>query len=470
MVRGARSACCPRERHLRQDAFVRGLAPLYRLPARAPRTIVDMTAPLPANHPLRLELNDEVHARPPEALAAPLRLSFLALFSDWRAREREWEHVATLAARFGIAPPHPRANHYSADLGPFRIKWERHSEFSRYKFIVAGASADPFAEPALARVPDDWIAQLQGQTMVAAHVGLLRSASETIDHDEISACCFGGNTLIGSHIAGGAGTALTDLRVRADGFTRWYVIDRGMTPRQAGRMVQRLLEIDTYRLMALLALPVARELVPVLNNSERELARISSALANAVDQDEPVLLDKLTQLEAEIDSRTSDNHYRFSAAAAYYELVQRRIAELREERIQGLQTFQEFTERRLAPAMNTCRAAALRQDALSERVARATQLLSTRVDITRERQNHAVLESMNRRAKLQLRLQETVEGLSVAAVSYYIVGLVGYAAKGLKAAGMHLNPELVMGASIPLVAVLVALGVRKIRRAVTRTV
>jgi len=95
-------------------------------------------------------------------------------------------------------------------------------------------------------------------------------------------------------------------------------------------------------------------------------------------------------------------------------------------------------------------------------VARATQLLSTRVDITRERQNQAVLESMNRRAKLQLRLQETVEGLSVAAVTYYIVGLVGYAAKGLKAAGMHLNPELVMGVSIPLVAILVALGVRKI--------
>jgi len=428
-----------------------------------------MQVPLPADHPLRLELNDEVHARPPEALSAPLRLTFLALLSDWQARTREREQVAVLAARFGVAGPRASANHYSADLGPFRITWERHSEFSRYQFIVPGAGEAPFDEPALECVPADWIAQLPGQLMVAAHVALVHGTPEPLDHDAVAARHFDGNALIGSAIAGGAGVALTDLRVRADGFSRWYVIDHGMTRRQAGRMLQRLLEIDTYRLMALLALPVARELAPVLNQSERELAQISRALAGPAQQDEGALLDKLTHLEAEIDSRTSENHYRFSAAAAYHELVQRRIAELREERIQGLQTFQEFTERRLAPAMNTCRTAAQRQESLSERVARATQLLSTRVDITRERQNQAVLESMNRRAQLQLRLQETVEGLSVAAVTYYIVGLVGYAAKGAKAAGAPVNPELAMGLGIPLVAVLVALGVRRIRRAVAHS-
>lgn len=422
------------------------------------------------DHPLRIELNDEVHARPPESLTAPLRLTFLAMQSEWAAREKEWAQVADLAQRLGVPPPRPGANHYSADLGAFRLKWERHSEFSRYKFIIQGECADPFEQTALAAVPAEWAAQIPGQVMVGAHVAMLRDGGQALDPDAIAARYFDGNGLIGSSIAGGLGIALTDLRVRADGFTRWYVIDRGMNRRQAGRMVQRLLEIDTYRMMALLALPVARALGPVLNQSERDLAQISAALAGAGEHDEPVLLDKLTKLEAEIDHRTSENHYRFSAAGAYYELVQRRIGELREERIQGLQTFQEFTQRRLAPAMSTCSAAAQRLESLSQRVARTTQLLSTRVDITRERQNQAVLESMNRRAKLQLRLQETVEGLSVAAVTYYIVGLVGYAAKGVKAAGVHLDPELTMGVSIPIVALIVALGVRKIRKAVTRSV
>ncbi len=152
--------------------------------------------------------------------------------------------------------------------------------------------------------------------------------------------------------------------------------------------------------------------------------------------DEPALLDRLTRLEAEIENRQSETRFRFSASDAYYELVRQRIDELREQRIQGLQTFREFTERRLAPAMNTCRSAAARQESLSQRVARATRLLSTRVDLTRERQNQALLESMDRRASLQLRLQSTVEGLSVAAVTYYVVALIGHAAEALHEAGI----------------------------------
>ena len=236
--------------------------------------------------------------------------------------------------------------------------------------------------------------------------------------------------------------AFTDYRIHGDGFSRLLVVDRSLAPRQAGRTVQRLVEIDTYRLLALLALPLARESTPLLARWEQELAQITKAMISAAEQDEPVLLDRLTRLEAEIEGRASDVHFRFSAAAAYHELVLQRINDLRETRIAGLQTFREFIERRLAPAMNTCRAVSARQETLSRRVSRATQLLSTRVDISRERQNQALLESMNRRAKLQLRLQQTVEGLSVAAITYYVVSLVGYLAKGLHSAGVAINAEL----------------------------
>jgi uncharacterized membrane-anchored protein len=101
-------------------------------------------------------------------------------------------------------------------------------------------------------------------------------------------------------------------------------------------------------------------------------------------------------------------------------------------------------------------------------VARANQLLATRVDLTRERQNQALLESMNRRAKAQLKLQQTVEGLSVAAVTYYIVGLIGYAAKGVKSTGIELNPELIMAVSIPLVAALAGFGINRIKQTIKR--
>jgi len=420
---------------------------------------------IPADHPLRLELNHEVHARPPEALAPPLRLTFLALYSDASQRDREHEHVCSLARRYGAPEPPPGATHYSADLGPLRIKWERHTEFARYKFIVDGPCGDPFEQPAIEVVPDEWLAEIPGEVMVAAHAALISAGPDAPEYEALAAQHFAGNALVGAGIAGGAGIALTDCRIH-DGFGRLLVFDRGMTARQAGRMMQRLLEIDTYRLMALLALPVARSLTPALTTSERELAQITTTLAGASESDEPALLDRLTRLEAGIESIESQHHYRFAAAAAYYELVQRRIEELRETRIQGMQNFQEFTERRLAPAMNTCQAVSSRLDSLSQRVARTTQLLSTRVDVSRERQNQSVLESMNRRAEAQLRLQQTVEGLSVAAITYYIVGLVGYAAKGLRGAGLDVNPDLAMGISIPVVVVIVALGMRKIRKVV----
>ena len=421
---------------------------------------------LPEHHPQRFILNNEVHARPPEMLSAPLRLSFLALLAGSDARAKEHALMTELAQRYGVTPPAADASHYSCDFGPFRIKWERHTEFTRYKFIVAGDAEDPFAHPAIALLPPEWVAALPGQVIAAAHVALQHNYAKPQDPEVISERIFGGNALLGSGIAGGLAVALTDFRVHQDGFSRILVRDSGMSRRQAGRMIQRLLELDTYRMLALLALPLARELGPQLGAWEKQLVDITGAMTAAEEQDEP-LLERLTRLSAAIEASVSGTQYRFSAAQAYYELVERRIEELREERIQGLQTFEEFVERRLAPAMNTVRWVSARQGSLSERVARASQLLSTRVDISRERQNQALLESMNRRAKLQLRLQQTVEGLSVAAITYYVVGLVGYGAKAVKAAGVAVDADLVTGISIPLVAIAIAFGVRHVRRVVT---
>jgi uncharacterized membrane-anchored protein len=421
---------------------------------------------LPVDHPQRIELNNEVHARPPEPLVAPTRLSYLALLCDGEQREAGSAAVRDLCARFNTEPPGDKVLHCSANLGPFRLKWERHTEFIRFTFIVDGPVDDPFAQPAIASVPEDWVASLPGRLVVAAHVALCRAEPGALDPRAIGARWFDGNNPIGAAVSGGAATALTDFQIHGDGFTRHLILDHGTTPWQAGRIAQRLLEIDTYKMMALLALPVARAAGPLLAEAGQELAQITRSLVSADEAAEPGLLNSLTRLEAEIENQQAETRYRFSASNAYYELVQRRIDDLREQRIQGLQTFREFIERRLAPAMNTCRSVAARQEALSQRVGRTTRLLSTRVDLTRERQNQALLESMNRRAKLQLRLQTTVEGLSVAAITYYTSALVGHATEALKIEGLHVNPDLAMGVSIPLIAVAAWFGIHHLRRKV----
>ena len=419
---------------------------------------------LPGDHPARMALNNEVHARPPEALSPRMRISYIVLFG-----ELDMGPLRELCTRYGVVAPGGEVNHFSADLGPFRLKWERHTEFTRYWFLVpAAGSARLFERTALEAVPADWMASLKGEVLVASHVELMPAPRAKPDEDKLSKQYFAGNALMGSAVAGGAGRAFTDFRIHADGFGRLLVQDAGMTPRQRGRTVQRLLEVDTYRVLALLTLPVARGLMPDLSAFEAELGEITSEMRSAEETDEPKLLDRLTLLHADVVRAHSASQFRFSAAKAYADLVALRISELRETRIEGLQQFAEFTDRRLAPAMRTCEAVAKRLDTVSERVARATQMLSTRVDISREKQNQELLASMDRRAKLQLRLQETVEGLSIAAISYYIVGLVNYLAKGLKEAGvLNVSPEVVTAAAIPAVLVLVALGTRWVRKSIT---
>ncbi len=72
---------------------------------------------------------------------------------------------------------------------------------------------------------------------------------------------------------------------------------------------------------------------------------------------------------------------------------------------------------------------------------------------------------MNRRARLQLRLQQTVEGLSVAAVSYYVVGLIGYLARGgQEAFGLPWDPAVATAVAVPAVVIMVWALVRRIRR------
>src|SRR3546814_1929479 len=124
--------------------------------------------------------------------------------------------------------------------------------------------------------------------------------------------------------------------------------------------------------------------------------------------------------------------------------------------------------RRLSPAMRTCETMAGRIEGLSRRATRMANLLRTRVDVALERQNVELLDMMNRRSQLQLRLQETVEGLSVAAITYYVVGLVGYAAHALDAAGWPVNKDITVGIAIPVVALAVWWGLRRFRRALQK--
>jgi uncharacterized membrane-anchored protein len=421
---------------------------------------------LPPDHPDRAFLAEEVHARPPDALETPSRLTYVAILVSAEERDPEWQHVASLCESFGAAPPARDASHFATTLATVQMKWERHSEFSGYTFVVTGPSPAPFSDPPITRLPTGWLPSIPGRTLLAAHADIIPAGMGEPDA-EFLASHFGSQIVVGAEIGGGSGFAYTDLRVQGDGFERLLILNRSFTARQSGRMVQRLFEIEAYRMMALLALPLVRPVSSEIAANEQALTDLTTALATTGANDD-ALLQRLTRLAAEVQATVTRTQFRFNACRAYHELVTARIAELRERRVVGIQPIGEFMSRRFSPAVAACANTAQRLRELSDRIGQASALLSTRVDIVREQQNQRLLESMNLRAERQFRLQQAVEGLSVAAIVYYGAGLIGYLAKALKSVGYAIDPEITEGLAIPVVGAICLLALRRAHRRLAR--
>jgi uncharacterized membrane-anchored protein len=431
---------------------------------------MNWTVRLPADHPLRRRLAGEVHARPPVPVPLPAVASAIALLRPEGADDLA--PLRALAASAGVAFGEPEHPHLVLELPGLRVKWERHTEFTSHVFVRApqGRRLAELEElpSAFAALPADWLASLAGETVAAVDVTLLPAAEEGL---EALARYFAAPTLVGSRIADGAARVFTDFQTTADGRCRWLVLDQGLSAGQRARVVQRLVEIETYRVMAMLAFPRARELAIALGVAEARLAAITARsaelagkpLADAT-REERQLLDELMRLGAECEQAVAASAFRFSAARAYWEIVGQRVAELREARGEGLPTVGEFLARRLAPAMATVAATARRQREVSARVARAGNLMRTRVDLAREEQNQRLLAAMERRGKLSLRLQQTVEGLSVAAITYYAVGLLGVLVRPLERIWPGLEAQWVSAAAVPVLGFAIWRAVRRIRR------
>ena len=416
---------------------------------------------LPVDDALRRALHNEVHARPSARVRLPALIVYVAVLNAGISREEEWQHLRRLPGHAELMLDSLNGNFLRLRCDGFTVKWERHTEFTRYSIVQAlpahagWGSQSP--ELALQVVTgSEWLRSIPGKTVAAIHLGMLAADVDAPGTVAQAQAWLGEGAVVGSRMGNTTeglshSCVLTHFRLGADGFERMLVLAPPDTSEaRAGRISQRLLELETYRLMALRGLPVAKALSPVLSDAEAQLADITARLERKEDSDQ-ALLDVLVSLAARIERATAEHGYRFSATRAYDALVSQRIAELRERPIAGTQTVGEFMQRRLSPAMATVAATAQRLASLSERVSRTSALLRTRVDIATEAQNQQLLEKLTRGQDLQLRLQSTVEGLSIAAISYYVVSLVLYGAKALNKLGLPLNPEVVAGLSIPLV-------------------
>lgn len=418
------------------------------------------------DHPRRYELANELHARPFPEVAGEAQVAYLALRAagDAARRDRALDraHLLALLDRFGAAHPAPEATHFSGQIGQYRLKWESHTEFVTYTIFAEGLEVRAFDKSVFDLFPLDWLAEAPGQRITSALIRV-----ETLDEDAAMVARVNGwferESLAVARVLDGAMVVAGDFRIDAAGHMRFAVFPReGCGARRIGRVVQRLCEIETYKAMSMLGLVQARRVVGELAGIERELSGLMADLTGEGDVPVETVLEEVLRLSTRIEALVTQTNFRFGATGAYEAIVTQRVEVLREARFEGRQLFSEFMMRRFDPAMRTIKAAERQLHNIAERSERAANLLRTKVDVSRQAQNHKLLESMDKRADLQLRLQETVEGLSVVAISYYALGLVGYLVyPALDPLG--LSKGVALAALTPLVVLAVWLGVRRIK-------
>jgi len=421
------------------------------------------------DHPQRYALANELHARPFPIIKAPGRAAYLAIKradnAVARDRNTDREHLLALLDRYGAPHPQPDATHYSGSIGRHFLKWESHTEFVTYTILGEGVSDTPFDAKTFGMFPADWLDNAPGTRMTSALIRIeeLEDEQTVIQKTEE---WFVPESLAISRVLNDELIVSSDFRIDEGGHIRFGVFARkGAGPRRIGRVVQRLTEIETYKAMSMLGLTRARALSPKMGAMEQQLGTLLHDMGKG-DRPADEVLHSLLTVSADVENMIAQSAFRFSGTAAYSRIVNQRIEVLREERFNGLQTFAEFMMRRFDPAMRTVASTEARLKALSDRAMRAGDLLRTKVDVDRSAQNQELLSSMNKRADEQLRLQRTVEGLSVVAISYYAVNLVVYAI-GPAAERVGLSKTLLAAGATPIVLLIVWWLIKQIHKRIS---
>ncbi|QVM92191.1 DUF3422 domain-containing protein [Pseudomonas entomophila] len=401
-------------------------------------------------HPLRTALHNELHARPSLYFDDPAHVHHLALLggeTECRALLQRCcpEAIDTLAAQ-GIT---------RLDGHPF--KWERHAEFFTLTLVVPCASHDSDWQPLPAALAEA-IAPQAAQVINAVQV-LVRG------EQDLDLARYGFKDPCGSSVGGGDAVVWSDFRLTEDGTNRLLFINRRLNAYRQGRMIRRLLEIETYRMMASLTLDTAKALGQELDGFDKTLVSLSERSTSVAPNDSKALLEAIAHLSRQVVDRTVQTRHRFGASQAYAQLVFERLGELRESHVADCQRLGVFIERRFKPTLRYCVATEQRLEQLAKNVANLGDLLQARVQVEMEEQNAEILRSLNARADAQVKIQRAVEGLSIIAITYYLLNLFKLLYGGLNVLGAGLTAREALLGMAPVAGLLLLVILLRIRRA-----
>jgi uncharacterized membrane-anchored protein len=416
-------------------------------------------------HQQRIRLCNEWHARPVAHVQSPLRCSHQVFLRRDNASTSE-RAFAGVCENYNKPAPSLGSRYHLVQIGTATVKWEAHTEADSVTCLVPGNSQTLFSQTAADIAPAELTRCFGNELLCAVHIEVLKQPRDAVDPEQLRGI-LGANDLYGGAVADGKASLWSSYHLDKTGYSRLVLIDHDLPETSVGRVLQRVLEVETYRMLTMYALPIARATMSAINRIEDQLQPLTEQLAKGAEQvDHADLLLKLSGMAAEIEHLAAANSYRFAAARAYYQIVEQRVQELREEKMPGQPRYSTFLFKTLQPAMRTCDAANQRIEELAQRISRAINLLNAVVTMLQSRQSHNMLESTNRNTKTQIGLQKAVEGFSLFVITYYALGLLNYVLTAAYASGVPVEPKVVTGWLAPVVLVAVWFSTRWARKKV----
>lgn len=415
------------------------------------------TSPLPfgwTEHDDRWLIHAETHARPVPPVAGPATIRRVAFMSADRGRDLALlqRQMAELAKISNRDPGAARQLEFARD--GHTVIWEMHNEFATLTWKSTLGETHIWPEGIGLELH-------RGMALVSA------TRIDVVDDDSIDAARLAQmaeNSLCHSAIYAGQARIATDFVPDADRFVSFVVAARRCGAQRRGVIVRRLLEIETYRCFVLLGLPVARQVGGSVQGYEQNLAAIMSAIGEgSTPAAHQTSLEALHTLSVEVGQTVEATSFRFAATQAYGQIIAERLARLGETPIGESTTIQRYLDNRVQPALATCRAMEKRLRELGTKVQRSIELLDATITVSIQTQNQEVLDTILSTAQSQYRLQETVEGLSIIAISYYALGILGYFAEGLHGL-LPVDKPVLLTILAPVVILVVFFGIRRLRR------
>ena len=410
---------------------------------------------MPTDHPDRQAITEELHARPIDIVAAETRVRRLVFVAGAPSGlDALITRFNAFSAARGLEQMPRGVRQTLFATGDRVVTWEFHTEFVTITWRAPLDDAENWPT-------DIGLEAVEDAKLIAA------TRIDVIDEREVPARFipqFSLASLCVSLVEDGAAQVATDYVADADGYTRLEFAAGGLTPLRRSILVRRLLEIDTYRSMAMLALPLARRVAPEVGEAERDLTALIEKLADAASSEAiKKALDALHRLSIRSGQLSERLGYRFAAARAYGRILEARIDGLREGPTGLGSTIGRYLGNRVDPALATCFAIEKRLETLSGKIERAIELLNVRIGLDMQIQNKSVLETIASTARSQFRLQATVEGLSVIAISYYALGILSYVLAG-PLEYLHFDKTLAVSIAAPFAIAIVWWSVRRVRR------